>query len=224
MEGATINLVLQDEHRLSGDAGCQDYVALYEVDGDDLALLFQAMLGADCSEDGLQEREGTYSTMLEGAARYQLAEGQLEIQTIRGESLRFEPLSQAAQPALEGPTWSLLATIEPNAVEGMPAPQPLPLDPLAGTEITLALAGGTAQGSAGCNTYQAAYSLDAAQVVFENLAFTERACLTPEGVMEQEGRYLDLLGDVTAYHVYGGQLWLETGDGRALVFSTRASE
>jgi heat shock protein HslJ len=224
VEGSTISLVYHDEHRLSGDAGCRDYVALYEADGDDLVLFFQAMLGPDCAEDRLREREGTYSTLLEGAARYRLAEGQLEILTIRGESLLFEPLPQAAQPTLEGPSWSLLATIEPNPVEGMPAPLPLPRDPLAGTEITLALAGGSAQGSAGCNTYQAAYTLDAASLAFENLAFTERACSTPEGVMAQEGRYLDLLRDVMAYRLYGGQLWLETGDGRALVFSTRASE
>ena len=36
--------------------------------------------------------------------------------------------------------------------------------------------------------------------------------------MAQEGQVLDLLRDVTAYHLYGGQLWLETADGRALVF------
>lgn len=220
VEGAPISLVFHDRHRLSGDAGCRDYVALYEARGDDLELRFQAMLGPDCAQDRLREQEGAYSTMLEGAARYRLAEGQLEVLTVRGESLRFEPLPAEAQPALEGPTWSLLATVDPNPVEGMPAPLLLPLDPLAGTEITLALAGDTAQGSAGCNTYQAAYALDAASLAFENLAFTERACSTPEGVMAQEGRYLDLLGDVTAYHLYGGQLWLETGDGRALVFGS----
>ena len=224
VEGSTISLVYHDEHRLSGDAGCRDYVAVYQADGDDLELLFQAMLGPDCAEDRLREQEGTYSTMLEGAANYRLAGGQLEILTIRGESLLFEPLPQAAQPALEGPTWSLLAFVDPNPVDGMPAPLPLPLDPLAGTEITLAFEAGTAQGSAGCNTYQAAYALDAAPFAFENLAFTEMACSTPEGAMAQEGRYLDWLRDVPAYHVYGGQLWLETDDGRALVFSTRASE
>jgi heat shock protein HslJ len=224
VEGSTISLVYHDEHRLSGDAGCRDYVAVYQAGGDDLDLRFQAMLGPGCAEDRLREQEGTYSTLLERAARYRLAGDQLEILTVGGESLLFEPLPAAAQPALEGPTWSLLATIEPNPVDGLPAPLPQPLDPLPGTRITLALLGGTAQGTAGCNTYQAAYSLDAASFAFDNLAFTEMACSTPEGVMAQEGRYLDLLGDVAACHLFGGRLWLETGDGRALVFSTRASE
>ncbi len=83
--------------------------------------------------------------------------------------------------------------------------------------------GGTAQGSAGCNSYQAGYTIDATSLAFENLTFTEMACLTPESVMEQEGRYLDLLRDVTSYYVYGEQLWLETDDGRAF-FSAKALE
>ena len=224
VEGSTVTLVFHDGHLLSGDAGCRDYVAVYDADGDDLDLLFEAMLGADCSEEGLREQEGTYSTMLGGAAHYQLAKRQLEILTIRGETLLFEPLPEEAQTALEGPIWSLQAFVDPNPVEDMPAPLPLPVGLLAGAEITLALEGGTALGSAGCNTYQAAYTLDATSLAFEKLTFTEMACLTPESVMEQEGRYLALLRDVTAYHVYGGQLWLVTDDGRALVFSAKAWE
>ena len=219
VEGSTITLVFHDEHRLSGDAGCREYVAVYEADGDDLDLRYAAMLGSACAEEELREQAGAYSTMLEGVAHYRLGEGQLEILTIRGETLIFEPLPEEAQTALEGPTWSLLAFVDLNPVEEMPAPLPLPVDLLAGTEITLALEDGTAQGSAGCNTYQAAYILDSTSIAFEDLAFTEMGCLTPEGVLEQEGRYLDLLRDMTIYHVYGGQLWLETDDGRVLVFS-----
>jgi len=40
--------------------------------------------------------------------------------------------------------------------------------------------------------------------------------------MEQEQRYLGLLNDVTAYRIYGSQLWLETGgDGPCLVFTAQ---
>ena len=47
----------------------------------------------------------------------------------------------------------------------------------------------------------------------------EMACSSPAGIMEQEQRYLGFLADVTACRIYGSQLWLETGDGRALVFT-----
>jgi heat shock protein HslJ len=36
--------------------------------------------------------------------------------------------------------------------------------------------------------------------------------------MEQERHYLELLAAVTNYHIYGDRLWLDTGDGQALVF------
>jgi hypothetical protein len=37
--------------------------------------------------------------------------------------------------------------------------------------------------------------------------------------MEQESRYLDTLLNATQANVYGTQLWVETEDGRGLVFS-----
>ena len=47
---------------------------------------------------------------------------------------------------------------------------------------------------------------------------TEMACMEPDGVMEQESRYLGVLRDATQANVYGTQLWLRTEDGRSLVF------
>jgi hypothetical protein len=44
------------------------------------------------------------------------------------------------------------------------------------------------------------------------------ACLEPEGLMEQEARYLELLAAVTSYQLFGERLWLEAADGQALVF------
>jgi heat shock protein HslJ len=122
---------------------------------------------------------------------------------------------------MEGPTWSLLAFVEPNPAEGLPAPHPLSREVLSGTEIILILEGGTVRGSAGCNTYGGAYTHDGQALTFADLYNTEMACLDPAGVMDQEQRYLDLLRTVTTAHVYGRQLWLEAGDGRALVFVAR---
>jgi heat shock protein HslJ len=217
-ESSSITLVFHDIHRVSGHAGCRDYVAVYQAEGDDLDFAFTAMLGAVCSEEALLEQEGGYTTVLGWTDRFRLSERQLELLTARGESLVFEPLPIEVQPSLEGPTWSLLTFVEPNPVEGMPAPLPLPTEPLAGSEITATFSEGKVRGSAGCNTYGAAYRPDGASLAIESLEFTEMACLDPDGVLQQEDHYLGVLKDVIAGHVYGGQLWLETGDGRALVF------
>jgi heat shock protein HslJ len=103
----------------------------------------------------------------------------------------------------------------------LPAPLPLPSDLLPGTEITVTFEDGTAYGSAGCNTYNATLAHEGPLLTFESIAFTVMACLIPDGVMSQEQGYVDLLRDVTTVHIYGAQFWLETGDGRALVFGVR---
>ncbi len=97
----------------------------------------------------------------------------------------------------------------------------MPTNLLAETAITATFEDGAVNGAAGCNTYFAAYTCDGFFLTCETLAATEMACRGPAGIMEQEQRYLGLLGDVTVHRIYGSHLWLETGDGRALVFTAQ---
>lgn len=220
IEGSTITLAFHNEYQVVGHAGCRGYVATYEASGDDIGFLWFAMMGDICTElEALMEQEGEYTTILEWATDYRLGEGKLEILTARGEVLVFESLPEDAAASLEGTTWALAAFIEERVVEGMATPLLMPTDLLAGTEITATFEDGTVRGSAGCNTYGADYALDDSSLIFESIAVTEMACGGPAGIMEQETRYLDFLGDMTAYRIYGSQLWLEAGDGRALVFT-----
>lgn len=215
--GSTITLVFHDGHRASGHAGCRDYVAEYRAEEDGLRFSYLAMLGPVCPQDALLEQEGAYTTTLEWTVHYRLGENQLELLTARGETLAFRPLPEAAQASLEGPIWSLLSFVEPSPGVDIPVAS----DMQEGTEITILLKDSVAQGSAGCNTYRAPYALDGTSLSFETVSSTEMLCLDPEGVMDQEQRYLSILKDVITYHVYGRQLWLETADGRALVFATQ---
>jgi heat shock protein HslJ len=218
--GSSITLVFQDGQRISGHAGCRDYVVAYEAQDGDLTLFYTAMLGAVCGDEALLEQEGAYTTSLGWTDHYRLSEGELELLTVRGEVLLFEPLEE--EVSLEGQSWSLVAFIEPNPAEGVPASLPIAAEVLEGTEITISFGGDNLQGASGCNSYGAAYARDASTLTIEGIAVTEMACMSPEGVMEQESRYLSLLQDVSVYHVYGGRLWLETADGRALVFAVQA--
>ena len=118
-------------------------------------------------------QEGEYTTLLESASDYRLTQGQLELLTVQGKELVFEPLPEDAQADLERTIWRLTAFIEDKEVEGMAASLLRPTDLLAGTEITATFEDGTASGSAGCNTYQAAYTCDGSSLTFETLAVTE---------------------------------------------------
>ncbi len=223
VEGSTLTLAFHNEGLASGHAGCRDYVITYTANGADLGFIFTAMMGAVCPDDLLMEQEGAFTTMLGWTARFRLNEGELELTTIRGETLLFEPLPQESQASLEGPTWSLLAFVEPNPFDESPTPSPMPDGLLPGTEITAVFEGDAAHGSAGCNSYSATYSTDDSSLALEGITFTEMGCLSPEGVMEQEQRYLGMLRDVVSYHLYGDELWLETDDERALVFTAMPS-
>jgi heat shock protein HslJ len=217
-EGSSITLAFQDAHWISGHAGCRDYMARYDAEGDDLDLVYTAMLGPVCPDDALAEQEGAYTTILGWTDHFRLSETQLELLTARGEVLLFTPMREEDKAVLEGPAWSLRAFVEPNAIEGMSAPLPIPAEVLQVTEITVAFDGDTLRGSAGCNSYEAAYARDGSSLTIETIASTAMDCRSPEGIMEQERHYLGVLKDVIAYHIHGGQLWLETNDGRALVF------
>ena len=123
-----------------------------------------------------------------------------------GEGDRSEPASEEA--TLGGTEW-VLTSLNGNS-------------PVEDSTITLAFHNeDEISGNGGCNNYFAAYTRDGSFLTCETPAATEMACSGPAGVMEQEQRYLGLLGDVTVYRTYGSQLWLETDDGRALVFTAQ---
>jgi polar amino acid transport system substrate-binding protein len=64
-------------------------------------------------------------------------------------------------------------------------------------------------GFAGCNTYDARYVTNGKQIIFDDFVVTEVICDTPEGIMDQENIYLDLLDSTEEYRVNSdGQLEL----------------
>jgi heat shock protein HslJ len=94
LEGTTVTLAFHEGQRASGFGGCRDYVMLYEVDGQELAFTFTAMLGPGCPDEARMEQEGTFTTMVGWATRIRLEGERLELLTVRGETLTFETLPQ----------------------------------------------------------------------------------------------------------------------------------
>ncbi len=83
--------------------------------------------------------------------------------------------------------------------------------------LTLRFDGGQASGSAGCNTFSGSYKLREDRLEFGPLATTRMAC--EPAIMEQEGRYLAILGAARSYSRYGsGSLSVIAPDGRAVNF------
>ena len=88
-----------------------------------------------------------------------------------------------------------------------------------GTEITATFDEGQVRGSSGCNTYGGSYEVDGDKITMTDLYNTEMACMDPQGVMDQETEYLELLRDAQAFQVEGAELVIEAASDEVLVFA-----
>lgn len=214
LEGTTITAEFADRE-ISGTSGCNSYFGDYTLDGKTIEL---GMIGATemaCMEpEGVMEQETTYLETLRSVKEVELTGDQLEMVDDSGDVvLRFERQEEPEAPVetgmLEGTAWTLESFVEGEAVTSL----------IAGTTITLQFSDGGVTGSAGCNNYGGSYALEDDEITTSDLYWTEMACLDPEGVMEQEQRYLDVLTDVTSLEHEANRLTLRTPDGRGLVFT-----
>jgi heat shock protein HslJ len=92
-----------------------------------------------------------------------------------------------------------------------------------GTEITATFNSKENQltGSAGCNTYYGNYQINKKQLSISMLAWTEMACLEPEGVMEQEQQYLSTLQLAESYTIEDSELTVLCSNSWVLLFHAK---
>lgn len=109
---------------------------------------------------------------------------------------------------LEGTSWMLEAFVEGLVIRSL----------IGNTEITLQFGGGYVRGSAGCNDYGGAYTLERGALHIPRIDITEQLCLEPAGVMAQETKYVEILREVTAFIWDANYLTLKTTDGHGLRF------
>ncbi len=83
---------------------------------------------------------------------------------------------------IEGTEWSL------TSLDGK--------DLIAGSRITLDFSADTLKGYAGCNSYGGAYSLQGNKFKIPEISSTTEDCASPEGVLDQEKAYLNILSGV----------------------------
>ncbi len=116
--------------------------------------------------------------------------------------------------SLAGSAWTLLSYADENGTE-------TPV--LQGTTITANFTeGGLVTGSAGCNGYSGSYSVSGTAIEITSIVSTLMACTEPPGIMDQESRYLDLLGSAAAFRVEGDQLVFLDPEGRPILTYERA--
>jgi heat shock protein HslJ len=115
---------------------------------------------------------------------------------------------------LDGSAWRLVALVEGG--------HRVPV--LAGTEVRLEFSGKNVGGSAGCNRYNATYSIEDDHLSVTPPRQTRMICPSPAGVMEQEGRFLSALQAASVYRLAGDRLELLNAAGTPICVFARAGQ
>jgi len=92
------------------------------------------------------------------------------------------------------------------------------IDLIENHQPTLQFEAGQVSGNASCNHYGGGYQIKGETISFEALYSTEMACLDPEGVMEQERLYLEILSIASSFEMVDGVLTIFADSGQILVY------
>jgi heat shock protein HslJ len=238
LAGTTVTAVFSADGNLGGSAGCNHYGADYTLKDANLFIEPAIRTEMYCMDPpGIMEQEDRYLALLTKVASYRVervtADGErmplsasvssrtendrLVLTDVNGaDILVFEPITPKPDLPLTGTDWVLDGySTGGDAVSSV----------IAGTTITAKFApDGNITGNAGCNHYGGRYSLNGANFSVSSLFSTLMYCEKPEGVMEQEGKYLGHLGNVSSYRVEGDRLILSDKTGTDLLFFVQAQK
>jgi heat shock protein HslJ len=205
LNGTVISANFSQDGNLSGSAGCNNYTATYELNGDQMSIGPAAATRKFCGETGVMEQEAAYLAALDKVASYQI-EG--EILTLFDASGTRYLIYTASKPVdLSSNDWNLI-----GYNNGKEAFVSVILD----TAITASFGtDGKLSGQSGCNTYKADYTVDGEKISI-GPAMTTRMFCAGEGVMEQEMAYLQALERAATYKIEGETLTLFDAEGLRL--------
>lgn len=205
--GTKITAVFADG-QIRGSAGCNQYGAAYQVDGERITIGEIELTAMAClTPEGAMDQEQEFVRFLASVKSFELTEEQLQLLRADGEALTFLPPVSGSGDPLQGTSWELLAIGQE---------QPIP-----GTTITATFENGQLRGSTGCNSYFGSYAIKGDQMIISEIGMTEMACLDPQGVMDQELFFLQFLSDAQGFHRAEDELQIFRSDGASLNFRPR---
>ncbi|MCA9949427.1 MAG: META domain-containing protein [Anaerolineales bacterium] len=213
LPGSEITALFQSD-RVAGNASCNTYFASYTLDGNTITV--DPNIGSTmmfCAPEELMEQEAVYLARLSMATTFEDVNDQLHIFDENGEIiLIFETVESAP---LTNTVWQL--TLYNNGKEAL-------VSAIAGTEITAIFGNdGNLSGSASCNTYNAAYTVDDQNITIGPSATTMMFCGEPEGIMDQESAYLAAIETAVTFTITGDELELLNDQGTRVAIYVAAS-
>ncbi|OJX37899.1 MAG: hypothetical protein BGO78_07580 [Chloroflexi bacterium 44-23] len=209
IDDTTITLTFQDGN-IGGSDGCNRYNSSYTQDGSKLKVGPNIASTLMACQDDIMQQASKYHEILSQIESFKVDGNQLILYGPKNKELaRFEKQNTD----LSGTSW---------LVTGFNNGKGAVTSTIIDSELTLAFnEKGAVSGNAGCNTFSGSYTLAGNKITFSNMASTLKACLEPEGLMEQETEFLTALSTVDTYRVEGSQLEMRTADGAIALTLTR---
>jgi heat shock protein HslJ/pimeloyl-ACP methyl ester carboxylesterase len=196
---------------VGGLDGCGAYSGEFTLEGDRLAVTDLAAADTGCAEEA-HTLQAAFLSALAAAETIYIRGSRLLLTTAAGDLLIF--IAEDDLP-LEETVWMLAALRD--AAEPAPA--------LPDVAVTARFTDDRLLGGAGCNLYEATYSLAADALAVSDLRRVGNdQCDSPPGVMAQEAALLALLADVRSYRVIGRELLLYGESGAPLLVFYAAAE
>jgi heat shock protein HslJ len=195
--------------RVSGNAGCNNYGAAYETNGDYLTIGPIMSTLMMCVDGGVSRQESDYLKALNNSASYNISGNLLRIMNSNGTVILTYSVVQPTP--LVGTLWQM--TSYNNGKGGLVSD----LSSINTTAIFSEV--GNLAGSAACNQYHTTYQVNDSQIRIGPVATTRMMC--PESVMQQEMEYLNALQSAASYEIQGSDLILfNANDTKAVTYQS----
>ena len=200
--GTAITAEFDEDDRVAGSSGCNNYSTSYTVDGTQLTFSEPMASTMMACPEPIMEQERDYTQALADIATFEITDDELILKDSNGDEVaRFDAVDQA----LEGTSWQVMSYN--NGKGGVTSL-------IIGTEISANFGeDGRLTGNSGCNSYFAEYETDGDNISIGTAGSTEMACTEPEGVMEQEQQYLVALATAATYKIEGLNMEMRTPEG-----------
>ena len=156
----------------------------------------------------IMDQESAYLAAIQSAATYKIADGTLTIANAKGKAV----LTYKAETPISLTAGTWVMTGYNNGKQAV-------VSALPDVEVTAIFgADGQLSGSAGCNTYNAPYTVDGNKIKIGMAISTMMACEQP--VMDQETQYLAAIQTAATYKIEGSKLELRDATGALLASYT----
>ncbi len=196
----SVTLIFENGN-VSGSDGCNRYNGSFTHTGNALKIgpdIVSTMMACDAA---VMQQASEYQTILPQVKSFKIENNQLSLYDLNGNELA---LFIKQDTELKNTSWQITAFNNGNQAVTSILPE---------SEITINFKNdGTIEGNAGCNIFSGNYLTEGVAISVRNIQSTEKACLQPDGIMEQETQFLIALNSIKTYRIEGNNLEFRNAD------------